>query len=245
MIFIINELFATTASRSVIRPCLMARETTEAFTMNKLPAPFLALLVSCSLGSVSAADWITQPSYYTHDPMSGERVQQYTPIGPFYSYAQSSYVSSGYRNTRSSIQVGTSADHYHTTQQWGAPVQPYGEWRFPYRPYSVPYGAWGPQFYGGVPFGYGRNLGGFGPGYGGGLPGGGFPGGGLPGGGGGLPGQGNLQRPIFSGPNPLQPGYSGEQQLLDGRYPPADQLSPFERKQLFDHYYPPRPEFEN
>ena len=34
---------------------------------------------------------------------------------------------------------------------------------------------------------------------------------------------------------------SGQQQLLDGRYPPFDQLGPFERKQLFDHLYPPQP----
>lgn len=240
MIFIINQLSAPAVSRSVKRRISIAGESIEAFAMNKQLALMFLVFVICCVGRVSAADWITQPSYYTHDPMSGERVTQYTPIGPFYSHEQPSYTSSGYRNTRSSIQVGTSADHYHTTQQWGPPVQPYGEWRHPYRPYSVPYGAWGPQFFGGVPFGYGRLLTGIGPGYGGGLP-----GGGLPGGGGVLPGQGNLQRPIFSGPNPLQPGYSGEQQLLDGRYPPADDLSPFERKQLFDHYYPPRPDFEN
>lgn len=240
MIFIINQRSALTMTRFVRHFLSTAEESIEAFAMNKQLAVMFSMFALCNAARVNAADWITQPSYYTHDPMSGERVTQYTPIGPFYSYAQPSYTSSGYRNTRSSIQVGTSADHYHTTQQWGAPVQPYGEWRFPYRPYSVPYGAWGPQYYGGIPYGYGRPLNGLGLGYGGGLP-----GGGLPGGGAGGPGQGNLQPPIFSGPNPLQPGYSSEQQLLDGRYPPADQLSPFERKQLFDHYYPPRPDFED
>ncbi|MBC8350981.1 MAG: hypothetical protein H8E66_03285 [Planctomycetes bacterium] len=193
--------------------------------MNKLTSLMPAMFVLYGAASTCAADWITAPSYYTHDPTSGERVTQYSPIGPFYTYSQSSFSRSGYRNTRSSLQVGGSADHYHTTEQWGKPIQPYGEWRHPYRPYSVPYGAWGPQFYGGYPLGRGR--GGFGPGYGG---------GGLPGGGIGLPGQGGLQQP---GPNPLQPGYTRQQQLLDGRYPPAQQLGPFERKQLFDHLYPP------
>lgn len=207
--------------------------------MNKLLALIFALLLLSCTGPASAGDWITAPSTYTHDSMSGERVKQYSPIGPFYTYPQASFTRSGYRNTRSSLQVGTSADHYHTTEQWGKPVQPYGEWRFPYRPYSVPYDAWGPQFFGGVPFG--RFQQGFGAGYGGGFPGGGFPGGGHPGGGIVPPGHGSMQRPGIVSPNPLQPGFSGQQQLLDGRYPPFDQLGPFERKQLFDHLYPPQP----
>lgn len=165
---------ALTMTRFVRHFLSTAEESIEAFAMNKQLAVMFSMFALCNAARVNAADWITQPSYYTHDPMSGERVTQYTPIGPFYSYAQPSYTSSGYRNTRSSIQVGTSADHYHTTQQWGAPVQPYGEWRFPYRPYSVPYGAWGPQYYGGIPYGYGRPLNGLGLGYGGGLPGVGF-----------------------------------------------------------------------
>ena len=55
------------------------------------------------------------------------------------------FVRSGFRNTRSSLQAGFSADHYHVTEQWGQPVQPYGEWRYPNRPFSVPYSQWGPQ----------------------------------------------------------------------------------------------------
>ena len=203
--------------------------------MNKLLALISAFLLPSFSSFAAAGDWITAPSYYTHDPNSGERVTQYSPIGPFYTYPQASFVRSGYRNTRSSLQVGTSADHYHTTEQWGAPVQPYGEWQYPFRPYSVPYDQWGPQLYGGYPFGgvpYGAGLG-YG---GGGYPGGGFPGGGFfPPGPGGPPLPGNI-----TSPNPLQPGYSGQQQLLDGRYPPFDQLGPFERKQLFDYLYPPR-----
>jgi hypothetical protein len=110
-------------------------------------------LVALALGGlaaphVNAADWIVSPSYYSHDPQTGQRVTQYTPIGPFYNYAQSDYLRSGYRHTRSSIQAGGSVDHMHIVEEFGRAVRPYGEWRFPYRPYSVPYPAWGAPFSG-------------------------------------------------------------------------------------------------
>jgi hypothetical protein len=117
---------------------------------------------------VGGADWITAPSYYTHD-RAGNRVQQYTPIGPFYIFPRPDYQSSGYRHTRSSIQVGSSADHYHLVEEWGRPVRPYDEWRFPYRPYSVPYEQWGPP-YAGFGYGFGAPYFGF-PGWYGGVPG--------------------------------------------------------------------------
>ncbi len=98
----------------------------------------------CFSGVSSATDWVAAPSYYSHDPLSGERVQQYSPIGPFYIYPRGDFRRSGFRQTRSSIQVGGSSDHMHIVEEWGKPVRPYGEWRFPYRPYSVPYGLWGP-----------------------------------------------------------------------------------------------------
>ncbi|MHB0955999.1 MAG: hypothetical protein ACYC0X_06415 [Pirellulaceae bacterium] len=96
----------------------------------------------------NAADWITAPSHYTHDPQTGQRVDQYTPIGPFYTFARSDYLQSGYRHTRSTIQAGLSVDHMHIVEEWGRPVRPYGEWRFPFRPYSVPYPMWGPPYAG-------------------------------------------------------------------------------------------------
>lgn len=217
--------------------------------MSKLFALMPALLLLSCTGLASAGDWITAPSTYTHDPNSGERVAQYSPIGPFYTYPQASFTRGGYRNTRSSLQVGTSADHYHTTEQWGAPVQPYGEWQFPFRPYSVPYGAWGPQPFGGFPFGgfpQGVGLGYGGGGYGGGgYPGTGFPGGGFPRGGIPPTGPGAFQQSPIPAPNPFQPGYTGQQQLLDGRYPPFEQLGPFEQKQLFDYLYPQRPNHQH
>jgi hypothetical protein len=130
-------------------------------------------------GASSAADWITAPSYYTHDPLTAERVCQYSPIGPFYYYARADYAKSGYRHTRSSLNLGNSADNLHIVEEWGRPVRPYEEWRFPYRPYSVPYDLWGPPFgglgqtgglypYGGgigpYPYGGGFGQGGFGHG---------------------------------------------------------------------------------
>lgn len=128
-------------------------------------ARWLVLLLTPSL---PAEDWITAPSYYTHGA-NGQRVQQHTPIGPFYTYLRDTAQRSGYHHTRSSVQFGGSVDHYHLVEEWGLPVRPYDEWRFPYRPYSVPYSAWGPP-YGGLG-GFGRGLGygnglGFGYGYG-------------------------------------------------------------------------------
>jgi hypothetical protein len=103
-----------------------------------------------------AIDWLTAPSYYTHDRVSGDRVAQYSPIGPFYYYARPDFLQSGYRHYRSTIQAGGSADNLHIVEEWGRPVRPYDEWRFPYRPYSVPYDQWGPPF-------AGLGNGGFGP----------------------------------------------------------------------------------
>lgn len=91
---------------------------------------------------------------YTHDPNTNERVTQYSPIGPFYANDLPDYRKSGYRHSRSSIQVGPSADHLHVVEEWGRPIVPYGEWRYPYRPYSAPYSAWGPP-YGGLNIGFG------------------------------------------------------------------------------------------
>jgi hypothetical protein len=113
-----------------------------------------------------AADWITAPSYYTHSP-TAQRVAQYQPVGPYYYFERPDYVRSGYRHTRSSVQIGNSADNLHIVEEWGRPVRPYDEWRFPYRPYSVPYPAWGPQY--GPLGGYG-GYGGIGGGFGGGYP---------------------------------------------------------------------------
>ncbi len=148
-----------------------------------------------------AIDWLTAPSYYTHDRVTGERVAQYTPIGPFYYYARPDFLQSGYRHYRSTIQAGGSADNLHIVEEWGRPVRPYDEWRFPYRPYSVPYDQWGPPFGGLGPNGV-FAPGGFAP-----LP--------LPGGFG-HGGHGHGHQGGHSPANYAQP-------WLDGYYPQYDQ----------------------
>ena len=111
-------------------------------------------LFCCNSAWVGAADWISDPSYYTHSPQSGTRVAQYAPIGPFFVEPRPDYMESGYHQERSSIRVGDSTDNYVRMTRWGEPVRPYGEWQFPFRPYSVPSHLWA------APYGdYGYYLG--------------------------------------------------------------------------------------
>jgi len=103
--------------------------------------------------SCDKVDWSTLPSRFTHDS-TGQRVPQYAAKVEPVAQQRSDYQRSGYRNFRSSIQVGSSADNMHVVEQWGAAVEPYEAWRFPFRPYGVPYQQWGPntQFWGATPF---------------------------------------------------------------------------------------------
>jgi hypothetical protein len=121
----------------------------------------------CGPSPSGAADWIVSKSYYTHDPQTAERVNQYSPIGPFYIFPREDFQESGYHHYQSSIRVSGSQDNYHIVREYGRPVRPYGEWQHPYRPYSVPYSQWGPPFggLGGVrgPGGIGGGVGGFPP----------------------------------------------------------------------------------
>ena len=143
---------------------------------------------------------------------------------------------SGYRQYRSTIDLGNSSDNMHVVEQWGAQVVPYEVWRFNYRPYSAPYPAWGPPFgglgggTGGYPYsgGTGANFfGGFFPPFGyGGF--GGFggvgplmaPGGGMGGGMGGGPGMGGWGG--FPGRFFNPPAVNFAQPWLDGHYPQYD-----------------------
>jgi hypothetical protein len=187
---------------------------------------FISLAAAAIVWSASpavAADWITAPSYYTHDWSSGHRIAQYSPIGPFYYYTRPDYLKSGYRQYRSTIDLGNSSDNMHVVEQWGAPIVPYEQWRFPYRPYSVPYDAWGPPYgglgggTGGYPYsgGSGANVfGGLFPPYGYGFGG---------------PGYGAFSAPGGSGPGPgthpgtfFPPAVNFAQPWLDGHYPSYD-----------------------
>ncbi|MCU0711422.1 MAG: hypothetical protein MUC43_05150 [Pirellula sp.] len=94
--------------------------------------------------SAPRVDWTTLPSTYTHAP-DGQRVDQFVTVTPEPVFEIPPHAKSGYRHTRSTLQAGFSSDNYHSVEQWGAPVRPYGEWRYPNRPFSVPYGVWGPQ----------------------------------------------------------------------------------------------------
>ncbi len=102
--------------------------------------------IALHLNSIARADdWMTWPSSYTHEPTRGQRVDQYAvPVQPT-KHRDPSFQRSGYRNFRSTLQGAYSADNMHIVEQWGAPVVPYEQWRFPFRPYGTPYDAWGPQ----------------------------------------------------------------------------------------------------
>ena len=173
-----------------------------------------------------ADDWMTWPSSYTHEPNRGQRIDQYAlPVQPVVPH-DPSFQRSGYRHYRSTLQGGNSADNMHVVEQWGAPVVPYEQWRFPFRPYGVPYDAWGPQ----APYGIinGNFNANFGPGIG--YPGNLLPQGVIPGGpmspthshyygnsNQGYPGPGNMPQPPSNG-FPLSPPYQN-QPWFDGSYP--------------------------
>jgi len=129
-------------------------------TASLLIGPFLLVAIGLASASASAdaADWLTLPSTYSHDPQTGMRVSQFAAAEPAVAPGAPNFRSSGYTHTRSTLAYGQSADNYHRVEEWGAPVRPYGEWRFPYRPYSTPYPNWGPPY-----AGLNLGLGGFGP----------------------------------------------------------------------------------
>lgn len=170
---------------------------------------FLFLIVS----TTAANDWLTAPGFYTHDRNTGLRTHQYQTPPPAVVQQPADFRSSGFRHYRSTLQHGSSADNYHRVEEWGPPVVPYGEWRFPFRPYSVPYDQWGPPF-------AGLNTV---------APWGGW----FPGGGAGFPGVGPVPQPgIGSGSYPYPTPYpypnpypSGPNQIYpappyaDGYYP--------------------------
>lgn len=97
----------------------------------------------CAPGLVQA-DWVFQPSYYTHSPSTGERVNQYARPAPAMAPV-SNYQQSGYRHTTTVLRGPDSADRIHIVETWGQgdAIRPYGEWLYPYRAGATPYGPWG------------------------------------------------------------------------------------------------------
>jgi hypothetical protein len=172
----------------------------------RLVAPSLILFFSVRL---PATDWLTLPANYSHG-QQGERLAQHQTAAPSIAPAVSDFTKSGYRNTRSTLQYDQGADNYHTVEQWGPPVRPYEEWRFPFRPFSSPYPNWGPPPFAGS--GIGVGIGVF-PGYGHGAGFGGF---------------GGTNYPGFGG---APGGYSG-QPWFDGNYPNSPQR-PYQNDRQF------------
>ncbi|MEM6365621.1 MAG: hypothetical protein AAF745_14425 [Planctomycetota bacterium] len=144
--------------------------------------PQLLLGLAATLVAPTAfGDWLQLPGRFSHDPQTGSRIAQFAPTPTPTSPTAPNFRSSGYTHVRSSLQFGASADNYHRVETWGDPVRPYGEWRFPFRPFSTPYPNWGPPFAGlGVGIGFG-----------------GFPG--L------IPGQTPAVAPIAGNPPPANP----------------------------------------
>lgn len=183
---------------------------------------------------VASADWLTMPGPYSHDPVSGRRIAQYAPVAAPAAPQVANFRSSGYTHTRSTLAYGQSADNYHRVEEWGDPVRPYGEWRFPYRPFSTPYPNWGPPYagLGGIGFG--------GIGFGGGGFGGQYPPGipnqpGLP-----FPGQPFPGQPGVPGAGyPVRPGFPNPAAGTDGFAPyPSGIGTPYPVAPYYDGYYP-------
>jgi hypothetical protein len=119
---------------------------------------FFFVLSSFVLSAAQASDvsWVFRPGYYTHSPVTGERVAQYEPERPSIVPTDPTYEESGYRHTV--IQSGN--DRLNIVQTWGAgtAIRPYGEWEYPYRAGATPFGPWGnPQGPWTLPFGAWQN----------------------------------------------------------------------------------------
>ncbi|HID76954.1 MAG TPA: hypothetical protein EYP56_13280 [Planctomycetaceae bacterium] len=106
------------------------------------------ILVLASLGTAGTAcgGWMFRPSYFSHNPATGQRIAQYAPVQTPYRVADATFLRSGYRHLRSSLRgADGSADRLHVVETWGAGeyIRPYGEWLRPFRAGATPYGPWG------------------------------------------------------------------------------------------------------
>lgn len=142
--------WAQNAARGGIWRRVISVEPMQHATTRIQQFSLLAVLLTLS-GSVAfprnlrgGEEWMTWPSTYTHSD-SGERVDQYAEHAPSLATVRTDFQRSGMRHYRSTLQAGLSSDNLHIVEQWGRQVVPYEQWRFPYRPYGVPYNQWGPQ----------------------------------------------------------------------------------------------------
>jgi hypothetical protein len=79
----------------------------------------LALVTMAS--SASAESWIFNRSYYSHSPTTGVRIGRQVASGPLFTRPQGEYISTGWRNMRSTIQVGGQV--FDQTNIWESWVQ--------------------------------------------------------------------------------------------------------------------------
>ena len=104
------------------------------------------IAIASAFATEAAAGWIFLPSTYSHDPATGQRVDQYAPKQIAYARVDPTYLQSGYRHKRTTLRgADGTADRLHVVETWGEGdrIRPYGEWQFPYRAGATPYGPWG------------------------------------------------------------------------------------------------------
>jgi hypothetical protein len=110
----------------------------------------------------SAADsWMFLPGYYTHSPVTGQRVDQYAAPAPSYARFGENFLQSGYQHNHIQMAGVNGEENIHIVETWGAGewIRPYGEWERPFRPGATPYGPWNqPYGYSGNPYGAAGNL---------------------------------------------------------------------------------------
>ncbi len=74
---------------------------------------------SSAVSSASAASWVFQRSYYSHDPVTQVRVGPQASGGPYYSRVQGEFITTGVRHVRSQINVrGLVFDQYNVWDSW-------------------------------------------------------------------------------------------------------------------------------
>ena len=188
---------------------------------------FVTATAAAGTAETGTGEWAFKPSYFSHDPVDGQRVAQFATGQKAYALIDN-FRRSGYRQQRIRINGASgSADNIHLVETWGEGewIRPYGEWQRPFRDGATPYGPWGnPQGPWTQPFGSWVNPYGLGrlrhppwphwpnqpgpyPVYGtmpGGGPGGGGPAGGGHGGGGHGGGGHGGGGPAGGGPVPAQ-----------------------------------------
>ena len=71
-------------------------------------------------GAPAAPNWMFERSYYSHEPVHPVRINRRSAgIGPYYSRPTVGYVRAGFRNNRSTIQIGgMTYDHVQVFESW-------------------------------------------------------------------------------------------------------------------------------